>query len=146
MQENLRRKSGRMRLSMVRRRSSIGRLHVVQRDQVGAPLGELIMFSMVGKRKYTSGHSHDSIRFLNKRIVTQFLSLTILLSKLCVVFLETMSISILHPMEWAMRVILVKTSYSVKHDAPLGLQIIKKVHSHGTEKLQKLCRQINSQN
>ena len=75
MQENLRRKSGRMRLSMVRRRSSIGRLHVVQRDQVGTPLGELIMFSMVGKRKYTSGHSHDGIGFLKKNIC-------ILLSKL----------------------------------------------------------------
>ena len=100
---------------MVRRRSSIGRLHVVQRDQVGTPLGELIMFSMVGKRKYTSGHSHDGTRFPQKNIfVKQFLSLTILLSKLCVVFLETMSISILHPMEWPMRVILVKTSYSVK--------------------------------
>ena len=57
---------------MVRRRSSIGRLHVVQRDQVGTPLGELIMFSMVGKRKYTSGHSHDSIRFLNKKNSNSF--------------------------------------------------------------------------
>ena len=59
----LRRKSGRIRLSIVRRRSSIGLLHVVHKDQVGAPLGELIMFSIVGKRKYTSGYHQLEISF-----------------------------------------------------------------------------------
>ena len=59
----LRRKSGRIRLSIVRRRSSTGLLHVVHKDQVGAPLGELIMFSIVGKRKYTSGYHQLQIYF-----------------------------------------------------------------------------------
>ena len=56
---NLRRASGRTRLRIVRRVRSRGRLHVAQRDQVGAPCGVEIMFSSVGKRKYTSAKGRE---------------------------------------------------------------------------------------
>ena len=57
---NLRRASGRTRLRIVRRVRSRGRLHVAQRDQVGAPCGVEIMFSSVGKRKYTSAKGREN--------------------------------------------------------------------------------------
>ena len=56
---NLRRASGRTRLRIVRRVRSRGRRHVAQRDHVGAPCGVEIMFSSVGKRKYTSAKGRE---------------------------------------------------------------------------------------
>ena len=56
---NLRRASGRTRLRIVRRVRSRGRLHVAQRAHVGAPCGVEIMFSSVGKRKYTSAKGRE---------------------------------------------------------------------------------------
>ena len=57
---NLRRASGRTRLRIVRRVRSRGRRHVAQRDHVGAPCGVEIMFSSVGKRKYTSAKGREN--------------------------------------------------------------------------------------
>ena len=46
-------------MRIVRRVRSRGRLHVAQRDHVGAPCGVEIMFSSVGKRKYTSAKGRE---------------------------------------------------------------------------------------